>query len=572
MRGMETDTVAQIKSRLSIADVVMQYTKLTRAGSSFKGRCPFHTEKTPSFMVSPERGTYHCFGCGVHGDIFTFVQEIDGVDFKGALKMLAERAGVPLVYAASPTRDAHERLFLCMEEATVFFQQQLGIDHPGRAYLHKRGLTDETIHSFRIGWAPSEWHALSSHLSAKGFTAGEMSEAGLTKEGDKGAYDRLRSRIIFPINDAAGRVVGFSGRIFALPGTEHPADVAKYMNSPETPLFKKSRILYGFDRARQSMRKHKCAILVEGQMDLVMVHQAGWGNTVAVSGTALTEEHVVLVHRMTDNLLLALDSDDAGVAAAQKSAAIALAQGMDVKVVRLEGGKDPADILLHDGKDAWNKAVREAKHVIVFLLAVYEERSRDTRDFAKRVETEVLPFIARIRSPIDRDHFIRVVAERIGVSPESVREGVVRVPVMHEQHSVRSGVVQKGEVSGISPRALEAWSILETEKHKEKPAFDVAEGYMRFERALGTQITEIPLSEDQKEAARFRSETMYHDARMVREGFDLLLVSIERERLRNAYEQAKRQLHSAEREGDEGKIAAALELCTALSAQLAQMG
>lgn len=566
------DTVEQIKARLNIADVIAQYTKLTRAGSSFKARCPFHNEKTPSFMVSPDRGTYHCFGCGVHGDMFTFVQEIEGIDFKGALKMLGERAGVEVIFKQGEKKDDTDRIFMCVAEAMRFFEGQMTQDHPARAYLNERGLTNETIRDFHIGWAPDEWRALSDTLTKQGFSKQEMADAGLIKEGDKGVYDKFRSRIMFPLNDTAGRPVAFSGRIFAFPGKTHPDDTAKYMNSPETVLFKKSRMLYGFDRAKQSIRKHNFAILVEGQMDLVMVHQAGWGNAVAVSGTALTPEHVALVHRMSDNLLLALDADDAGIQAAQKSATIALAQGMDVKVARLVGGKDPADIIVHDGKDAWAKAIREARHIIEFLLTVLEGKSKDARDFARQTERVVLPFITQIQSPIDRDHFIQLVADRINVTPESIREGVRRVPQGDAPAFRTQEKTKQVQKRHVSLRVLEAWSILETEKQKAKPVLHVEKAMEQLTEALGGSMDVLSvIPEAEKEAARFSVEGRYDTSRALTEGFAVLIRTIKRERLQKAYEEATQSLHIAEKAGDEEGVRAALGLCTALSGELAKL-
>ena len=286
------DTVQQIKDRLSIVDVVSQYLKLERSGGSLRARCPFHAERTPSFFVSPERGTYHCFGCNAGGDIFSFVEQIEGLDFKGALKVLAEKAGVPLVYERPEKRDSRDRLFELLETAAIFYASRL--NDSSREYLAKRGITEGTLKSFRVGLAEEAWSAASDYLREKGFSEKEIIETGIAKKGERGMLDKFRNRIMFPIADSAGRIVGFSGRIF--PGTTSPKDLAtgqvertdggfeppKYMNSPETPLFHKSQILYGFDRAKQAIRKHNCAVLVEGQLDLLASHQAGWGNTVAV--------------------------------------------------------------------------------------------------------------------------------------------------------------------------------------------------------------------------------------------------------------------------------------------------
>src|SRR5580698_5887155 len=360
-----SDTVQQIKDRLSIVDVVSGYVKLDRAGSTLRARCPFHSEKTPSFFVSPERGTFHCFGCGVGGDIFSFIEQIEGLDFKGALKVLADKAGVEIVYerGGKEKRDDRDRLFELLESATIFYIGRLSEE--AKQYLHERGMQDATIKEFRLGLAGNGWTDCSDHLKAKGFTEKEIIDAGIGKKGERSILDKFRNRIMFPIADSAGRVIGFSGRIF---GENASPEAPKYLNSPETPLFHKSRILYGFDKAKLSMRKLGCAVLVEGQMDLLASHQAGWGNTVAVSGTAFTPEHAQLIRRMTDNLVIALDADEAGMKAAGRAARAALQGGLNVKVARLPAGSDPADLILKEGADKWKAAIKESKDIITFLL------------------------------------------------------------------------------------------------------------------------------------------------------------------------------------------------------------
>src|SRR3989344_3942952 len=345
--------VQKIKERLGIEEIASSYIKLERAGANLKARCPFHNEKTPSFFLSPDRGTYYCFGCGASGDIFTFVEEFEGLDFKGALKMLAERAGVELPRynkADQENKSEKEKLFKIMEEATNYFENNLGENQEVLEYLKTRGLNEKSIKDFRIGFAILDWRKLYDHLKGRGFADNEIERAGLAKKPDdagKAMYDRFRGRIMFPIMDSSGRVVAFSGRIFKDDGKS-----AKYLNSPETPIFKKSSILYGIDKAKESIRKHDFSIVVEGQFDLILSHQAGYRNTVATSGTALSDtevskENVVsnlgLIRRLSDNLVLAFDSDKAGMTATARAGKIALSLGMDVKVANLQEGSDPAD-------------------------------------------------------------------------------------------------------------------------------------------------------------------------------------------------------------------------------------
>src|SRR3989344_977751 len=342
--------VEQIKERLSIADVVGSYMQLTRAGASLKGICPFHSEKTPSFFVSPARGSYYCFGCQAKGDIFTFVQEFEGLDFVGALRVLASRAGVTLQKMDPKQRSEYARLYQLLEKATRFFEAQLREGSEARQYLTARGLSDESIRSWRLGYAPDEWRSLFDYLITEGFKPEEMQKVGLVKvstqadpagntaSGTKRYYDAFRGRIMFPILDSASRVIAFSGRI--LPRLDD-GKTGKYINSPETVLFSKSHVLHGFHLAKLAIREKDATILVEGQMDLLMSHQAGYRNTVASSGTALTTHQLERLRRLSENLLIAFDSDSAGLKAAERAIGLALSLGMNVKVIPLQD-KEPA--------------------------------------------------------------------------------------------------------------------------------------------------------------------------------------------------------------------------------------
>ncbi len=435
-----SDTVHQIKEKLNIIDVVQPYVKLLRAGKHWKGLSPFNKEKTPSFLVSPERGTYYCFSSGQGGDMFTFIEKMEGVDFKGALKILAEKAGVEVRYERDSTFRSHtDRLREALARAEQFFVNELVPE--GRAYVYakKRGLSDETIRAWRLGYAPEGWRALletftankakennsqaggsqnnSSH-TAQVFTLKELSDAGLIKEADGKPgtwYDRFRNRLLFPIRDAAGRTVAFTGR------TLSADEQAKYLNSPETELFRKSEIIFGMDRAKDAIRTRGFALLVEGQMDVLHCHQAGFTNAIALSGTALSEKHLSLIKRYADNLMLVLDSDRAGLAATARSAVLALTAGMRVKAVRLPEGQDPADLLLKDAND-FAERVSEAKSVIEFFLTTLAAGEKDSHRLVLAVEKTVLPLVASVRSPLEREHFIGVVARALATSPEAVRE------------------------------------------------------------------------------------------------------------------------------------------------------
>jgi len=456
--------VEQIKEHLSIEDVVGSYVKLIRSGKNLKAKCPFHNEKTPSFYVSPDRGGYYCFGCGAKGDIFSFVEQFEGLDFMGALKLLAERAGVDISHSKSAggmygadyaqAKSEKDRLYAVMEEAAVFFETNLWDQTSGtlgvlaasaRDYIKRRGLTEKTMKEFRIGFVPNEWRLLYNHLRVKGFSDVEIEKAGLAKRPERGEisveitktaslYDRFRDRIMFPILDSSGRVIAFSGRILhedtgRKDDAGNTVTAAKYLNSPDTPLYTKSTVLYGIDKAKQAIRERDYTIFVEGQMDLVLSHQAGIRNTVAVSGTALadtlTKEGVLgapdvvnnlgIVRRLSTNLILAFDSDAAGRKAAMRSAGIALTLGMDVKIADLPEGKDPADLVLAD-PESWKNVLRKAKPVIEFaldhVLAEVTEKKLDNRKVPALLRERVYPFIAMLSNSTDRGHYVKMVRER----------------------------------------------------------------------------------------------------------------------------------------------------------------
>jgi len=424
--------VQQIKERLSIEEIVSSYIKLTRAGANLKAKCPFHNEKTPSFFVSPDRASYYCFGCGAKGDIFTFIEEFEGLDFKGALKILAERAGVPLVQYSKEKEGEKEKLYRAMEEATRFFEKNLAEDKKVLEYLKTRGLEDKTIKDFRIGFVKNDWRLLYSHLRNNGFTDVEIEKAGLAKKTDKDFYDRFRGRIMFPISDSSGRIIAFSGRIF-----EDDGKSAKYLNSPDTPIFSKSAVLYGLDKAKDSIRKNNFSILVEGQMDLVLSHQAGFKNTVATSGTALSDatvskENVVsnlgLLRRLSGNIVLAFDADKAGFNASSRAGKIALSFGMDVKVISMPEGVDPADLISKSGADAWRTAIRNSKHIIEFLLdKILNSYREDVRKIGREIKEKVLPYVHSIESAIEKSHFVKLISNKSGIVENALLEDLKKV-------------------------------------------------------------------------------------------------------------------------------------------------
>lgn len=444
------DAVQQIKDRLSIIDVVSSYVELHQAGKSFKGKSPFTNEKTPSFHVSAERGMYYCFSSSQGGDMFTFIEKMEGVDFKGALKILAEKAGVELVPEDPEKRSERDTLYSIMDEAAKFAAGELGRHEDADKYLKDRGVKSETISKWRIGYVPGPpkngWRHMREHLKGLGYSDDLLAKAGLVKLAGEGKepYDVFRDRIMFPLFDASGRVVAFSGRVLSK-DTEAP----KYVNSPETALFSKSEVLYGYDKAKEGIRKYDFSLIVEGQFDVVMSHQAGYNNAVAVSGTALTPHHVGLLQRLSNRVVLALDADRAGIAAVKRAADIMLSRGIDLKVAELPEGSDPAD-LVQESADKLKKVIGGSMHVIEFLLHVLRKETKDERSFKLKARDEIVPYLLKIESHIDREHFMGVVAEALNTTTDAISLEVARLSDKRDISQTNKPVDKKVETTNIN--------------------------------------------------------------------------------------------------------------------------
>jgi DNA primase len=422
--------VQKIKERLSIVDVISSYLTVEKAGKNYKAKCPFHNEKTPSFFISQERGSYYCFGCGAKGDIFSFVEHFEGTDFLGALKILAERAGIELSTYKSKEKDKTDIYYEIMEEATTFFENNLVSNKEAVSYLFSRGINNNSIKSFRIGYVQDSWTTLFDYLTKKGFKKEDIETVGLIKKKDNRFYDRFRGRIMFPISDSSGRVIAFSGRIFKKPDSNSSIEEAKYLNSPDTPLFNKSNILFGLDKAKNAIRSRDYSIVVEGQMDLILSHQAGFTNTVAVSGTAFTDtvtdneskiNNLGLVRRLSSNIIFAYDGDDAGIRAVGRSAMIALSLDMQVKVAIFPKGKDPADIILEDYKK-WEEIIKNKTDIISFHLEKIKESTENKESRRKQILEKVFPFLRMINSSIKKSNYIKEISEKINISEGAITE------------------------------------------------------------------------------------------------------------------------------------------------------
>jgi DNA primase len=433
------NAVEQIKERVSILDLVGQRVKLTKSGRNFKGLCPFHAEKTPSFYVFPEREGWHCFGCGLGGDAFSFVMRSENVEFAEALRILAGRAGVTLTprNAQRAENSREKRMYEINGAAARYFQSML-FGPSGQAalrYVEERGLSRETVQSFGLGWAPDSWDALTTHLTGQGYPVEELAELGLVVARESGGhYDRFRGRVIFPIQDAAGSVIGFGGRAL---GDAQP----KYLNSTDTAVFSKGSSLYAIDRARAEIKRAAVAVVVEGYMDALAAHQAGIVNVAASLGTALTEEHFFTLKRLAPRVVLALDADAAGDAAALRALevlrgtfgrmAVPVAdrrglvrlrrdQELDVRVARLPQGLDPDDVIRRS-PDEFRRLVAEAKPIVEVLIDAEVAGAGDDVAARARAADNVLEFVRDLPNQVVADQYVRMLADRLVVDYDALR-------------------------------------------------------------------------------------------------------------------------------------------------------
>ena len=548
---MPIDNVSRIKEKLGIVEVVSDYVKLEKAGANLKGKCPFHNEKTASFFVSPERGSYKCFGCGASGDIFTFVEQFEGVDFKGSLKILAEKAGIELVREDPKIKDKKEKLFKIMEEATLFFEKNLSENESAKNYLKERGLKKDTVKQFRIGFSKNGWTFLLDRLKEKGYSEKDIEAVGLIKKKEKGGnfYDRFRGRIMFPIFDNSGRVIAFSGRLFE---NNSEYEQAKYLNSPEMVLFHKSNILFGYNFAKNNIRKRGFSILVEGQMDIFMSHQAGFTNTVASSGTALTTEHLNLLKRLSDKIIMAFDSDKAGLNAANKGAGLALEMEMDVKFVEIPEGLDPADFILKDEK-GWILALKNSVQIIDFNLNILLNRNLEKRVLGTKIKEIILPLISKIKSKIDQDYFVSKISAKTGIAENAIWEDLEKIEIIDDENNFEKDVVNKDkkrqEELSLKKKALrEISGIYYWQKSLKKNFLDIKKIEEKLKEILNEDIflNIKNLSNNLKNEIIFEAENLYIDEKTLKKKLDELFLNLEKECLKEKAEKIQEKINRGE--------------------------
>ena len=448
-RGLISEEVInQIKDRIDIVDIVGQHVSLTRAGQNLKGLCPFHQEKTPSFTVSPSRQIFHCFGCGAGGNVFTFLTRITGASFPETVRDLGRKVGIEVqepTAEAGPQVHQTNRIEQVNQLAARWFQENLQDDRLGaeaRAYLVERGIQQATIDRFGLGVAPGEWDGLLKANATKGVSPQDLTSAGLVIARDSGTgyYDRFRGRVMFTITDLRKRVVGFGGRVL---GDGTP----KYLNSPDTPLFKKGQTLFALDVAREAIARTKTVIVVEGYFDAIALHQAGLTHTVATLGTALTPEHVNVLRRFASKVILLFDPDAAGVRAALRGLDLFVNSGLGVKVVTLPAGEDPDTYVRQEGPDAFARLEEQAPSLLDFAL----EHSLNTAEGSTiegriRGVDEILRILQKSEHPIEREERIRIVAERFGINQQRL---IDRYPALRDKSRPASSTAATPVLSAV---------------------------------------------------------------------------------------------------------------------------
>ena len=427
--------IDEVKARTNILDVIGARVQLKKAGHHFKALCPFHGEKTPSFIVSPERQIWKCFGCGKGGSVIDFVMEYEHVDFVEALETLAEKAGVKLERKQGDTPEGKlkQKIYEANHLASEFYHYLLTkhtLGEKARLYLKNRGISDKSIKTFSLGYSPNSWDGLLKFLRKKGYDENLLDRAGLIVPSSRGGYDRFRGRVMFTLKDHRGNVVGFSGRLLDPDANDPSASSGlgpKYINTNETPVYVKSTVLFGLDVTKAEIQKENEAIIMEGEFDVISSFQAGIGNAVAIKGSALTEGHVNLLKRFTDRILFALDSDVAGDSASRRGIEIADHAGLDMRVIMLPSGKDP-DEAARENPGLLKKAIQQAIPIYDFFITSAVKRyGTDTSYGKKKMSEELVPILSTIENTIVQNHYIKTLAKTLDTSEGSILDALEKV-------------------------------------------------------------------------------------------------------------------------------------------------
>ena len=444
------DAVEEVKSRLSIEDVISEYVQLKRAGRNWRGLSPFSAEKTPSFMVSPEKQIWHDFSSGKGGNMFSFIMEVEGLDFKGALELLARKAGIDIEqYRSSPRSGGpnKERIYELLELSSKFYQVQFSKHKKALEYIFKkRGFTKETALEWRLGYSPNNGTALIDFAKSKGFNETEMKQAGISAQAYRGGIqDMFRGRIMIPLQDPQGRVIGFTARLL-----EDDANAPKYINTPQTVLYDKSRHIYGLHLAKETIRKSKFVVMVEGNLDVIASHQAGVRQVVATAGTALTEPNLKALSRFTGDIRLAFDADKAGVAATERAIPIASRVKVSLSVIEIPGHKDPDELIRKDPK-LWQAAISNNEYALDWLMKRYLKELDTTSAQGKRQYSDILlPVVRGLTDDVERDHYINAIAKSIDINPEALDQKLQKTPATTPETRRRRVKIEPAKLDKIA--------------------------------------------------------------------------------------------------------------------------
>ena len=477
---MAFDYLEEIRNKIDIVDFIGQYVKLQKAGANYKALCPFHKEKTPSFFVSPSRQIFHCFGCGAGGDVITFLMKIENLEFKDAVKILAEKAGVKITYDKPEVQELKNKLLEINKKAAEFYHQQLLSNKEALDYLKKRGIKDETIEAFKLGFAPDDWRSLTNYLVKNGFSPKDIVSTGLAiskidipeekidkiqlKEND--IYDRFRSRIMFPIEDITGNIIAFTGRIFQgknpLKTIKDIEAVGKYVNSPQTIVFDKSKVLYGLSKTKNFLHTLGSTLLVEGQMDFLMGYQSGIKNIVATSGTSLTSYHLTILKKYNNVLILGFDMDEAGMHAKERGIELALNKEFDVKILQLPQGKDLADYLLEKPNETdAQKLIQSALPIMDFYFERVKTMGQpNTLEGKKAIISYFLPKVKKLGNAVDKAFWLEKLSQYVNIDINVLEDEINKIPeeqniIIDENEPVNTYIPSEQLVSVVNENRLE---------------------------------------------------------------------------------------------------------------------
>ena len=510
MAGIPEEVIDAVRARVDIVDLIQSYIPLKKQGRDFKACCPFHSEKTPSFTVRPDRQYYHCFGCGKHGNAISFVMERENVDFPTAIRLLAQKYNIYIPeeeerrprpgarqYPGNPSQSYSEkkdRLFLLHEKLREWYVMNLrnNPEAPVAQYLVTRKLAPESIQRFSLGMSLDSWDSAMVFAKNLGFTEAELAEGGIIRtfeDNPSKRYDLFRNRLMFPIWDELGRVVGFSARTI-----ESDPKAMKYVNTPETPIFKKGRILYGMHLARSEMSDNKlgCAILCEGQLDVIAMHAAGFPNAVAAEGTAFTPEQARMLRRYTGKIKLALDSDAAGTKAVFKDAEILLPLGFEVKVVRFPGGKDPDELLKQQGREAIAEAVDQATDFFEFALNEFIGRNGNTPAGKAKSAADMLQLFSLLESEAAKTAYTSWLAEALGLSSDGLYAELVRTARKEAERKERYARYEQDRDEKRAPDPVMQAPETQAQKRYKKALFEILEVLLEYEEIAGIAGEQIP--------------------------------------------------------------------------------